>query len=81
MGFECLEHHLGNDIQSIFCHFQDPHVQEFLSEFAKHYGDSKALLGLRLGPSGNYGEAQYPGKGGAGISQAAAARAHRVVGG
>jgi hypothetical protein len=61
--FECLEHHLTYDVQSIFCHFQDSHVQQFISEFAKHYGDSKALLGLRLGPSGNYGEAQYPATG------------------
>lgn len=61
--FECLEHHLTYDVQSIFCHFQDSHVQQFLSEFGKHYGDSKALLGLRLGPSGNYGEAQYPATG------------------
>ena len=66
VGLECLEHHLRNDIQSIFCHYQDPYVQQFLSEFAKHYANSNALLGLRLGPSGNYGEAQYPGKGGAG---------------
>ena len=66
VGFECLEHHLGNDIQTIFCHFQDPYVQDFIREFAKHYADSGVLLGLRLGPSGNYGEAQYPGKGGSG---------------
>lgn len=66
VGFECLEHHLSNPIQSIFCHFQDSYVQEFLREFGRHYGDSKALLGLRLGPSGNYGEAQYPAKGGSG---------------
>lgn len=61
--FECLEHHISYDVQSIFCHFQDSHVQQFLSEFGKHYGESKALLGLRLGPSGNYGEAQYPATG------------------
>jgi hypothetical protein len=67
VGFECLEHHLGNDIQTIFCHNQDPYVQAFLREFARHYADSGALLGLRLGPSGNYGEAQYPGKGGSGF--------------
>lgn len=69
--FECLEHHITFDVQSIFCHFQDPHVQEFLSEFGKHYGDSKALLGLRLGPSGNYGEAQYPATGNLGYRKGA----------
>jgi hypothetical protein len=63
VGFECLEHHMGIDVQSIFCHFQDKYVQRFLREFGQHYGDSKALLGLRLGPSGNYGEAQYPATG------------------
>ena len=61
--FECLEHHLAYHVQSIFCHFQDAHVQQFLNEFGKHYGKSPALLGLRLGPSGNYGEAQYPAAG------------------
>lgn len=63
VGFECLEHHLRNDVQSIFCHAQDPHVRQFLNEFAKHYASRDALLGLRLGPSGNYGEAQYPATG------------------
>ncbi len=46
-----------------FAHEQDPYVQRFIKEFAKHYGNSKELLGLRLGPSGNYGEAQYPATG------------------
>ena len=71
VGFECLEHHLGIDIQSTFCHFQDSHVQQFLSEFARHYGGSEALLGLRLGPSGNYGEAQYPAAGNLGYRRGA----------
>lgn len=69
--FECLEHHLTFDVQSIFAHYQDPHVEQFLSEFGKHYGDSKALLGLRLGPSGNYGEAQYPATGNLGYRRGA----------
>ena len=60
VAFECLEHHLPYHVQSIFCHYQDAHVQKFLDEFGKHYAHGKALLGLRLGPSGNYGEAQYP---------------------
>jgi hypothetical protein len=69
--FECLEHHIPFDVQSTFCHFQDSHVQQFLSEFGKHYGESKALLGLRLGPSGNYGEAQYPATGNLGYRRGA----------
>jgi len=63
IGFVCLEHRLGNDIQSIFCHRQDRYVQRFLQEFGRHYAGRKALLGVRLGPSGNYGEAQYPARG------------------
>lgn len=67
-GFKCLEHHMSNAIPSIFAHFQDPYVQRFIKEFAKHYGASGALLGLRLGPSGNYGEAQYPATGNLGYN-------------
>ena len=63
IGFECLEHGLRNDIQSIFAGTQDRYVRRFLAEFGKHYGGRKALLGIRLGPSGNYGEAQYPARG------------------
>ncbi len=63
IGFECLEHGKRNDIQSIFAHKQDKYVERFLREFGKHYGPRKAVLGVRLGPSGNYGEAQYPARG------------------
>lgn len=63
VGFECLEHHKSNAVQSIFCHNQDPYVHQFLDEFARHYAGRNVLLGLRLGPSGNYGEAQYPATG------------------
>ncbi len=62
-GFVCLEHRLRNDIQSIFCNHQARYVRRFLEEFGKHYGGRKVLLGIRLGPSGNYGEAQYPARG------------------
>ena len=62
-GFECLEHGIRVDIQSTFCGVQDKYVRRFLHEFGKHYGGNKALLGIRLGPSGNYGEAQYPARG------------------
>lgn len=63
VGYECLEHRMRNDIQSIFCDNQVKYVQRFLKEFGRHYGGRKTLLGVRLGPSGNYGEAQYPARG------------------
>ena len=59
-GFICLEHGLGNDIQSIFCENQTPFVHGFLRAFGTHYEPMNVLLGVRLGPSGNYGESQYP---------------------
>jgi hypothetical protein len=62
-GYKCLEHHIGNDIPSIFNHNLDQYVQRFLTEFGKHYANRGVLLGVRLGPSGNYGEAQYPAAG------------------
>ncbi len=62
-GFQCLEHRLSNEIQSIFCSAQDRFVERFLVELGKHYGTRQTLLGVRLGPSGNYGEAQYPATG------------------
>ena len=62
-GFECLEHRMRNDVQSIFAGTQDKYVRRFLAEFGGHYGRRAALMGIRLGPSGNYGEAQYPARG------------------
>ncbi|MCC6588490.1 MAG: beta-galactosidase [Bryobacterales bacterium] len=61
--FKCLEHGLEDDTQSIFYPAQAKYAQRFLIEFGKHYGNRKGLLGIRLGPSGDYGEAQYPAKG------------------
>jgi hypothetical protein len=58
--FKCLEHGLEDDTQSIFYPEQAKYARRYLTEFGKHYGGRKALLGVRLGPSGNYGEAQYP---------------------
>ncbi len=60
VGFVCLEHGKRNNIQSIFTDFQPPHVRRFLNAFGQHYGSPDALLGVRLGPSGNFGESQYP---------------------
>jgi len=62
-GFKCLEHGLVHDTQSIFDPRQKEYAQRFIAEFGKHYGRSDGLLGIRLGPSGDFGEAQYPAKG------------------
>lgn len=60
IGFVCLEHGKGNNIQTIFCDKQNLYVQGFLNAFGAHYQPMDVLLGVRLGPSGNYGESQYP---------------------
>jgi hypothetical protein len=62
-GFVCLEHGLTNDTQSIFHPFQTEYARRFIHEFGKHYSGRGGLLGIRLGPSGDYGEAQYPARG------------------
>jgi hypothetical protein len=61
--FKCLEHGMEDDTQSIFFPAQEKYAKRFLAEFGKHYANRKGLLGVRLGPSGDYGEAQYPAKG------------------
>ncbi len=63
VGFKCLEHGIVHDTQTIFQPFQREYARRFIAEFGKHYRDRKSLLGIRLGPSGDYGEAQYPAKG------------------
>jgi hypothetical protein len=63
VGFKCLEHGIVHDTQTIFHPFQTEYASRFIAEFGKHYRDRKSLLGIRLGPSGDYGEAQYPAKG------------------
>ncbi len=63
IGFKCLEHGIAHDTQTIFHPFQTEYASRFIAEFGKHYGSRKSLLGIRLGPSGDYGEAQYPAKG------------------
>ena len=63
VGFKCLEHGIVHDTQSIFFPYQAGYASRFIAEFGRHYGGSKALLGIRLGPSGDYGEAQYPAQG------------------
>jgi hypothetical protein len=61
--FVCLEHNKAIEIPSIFGGKQEKYVRRFLGEFGKHYAARPSLLGIRLGPSGNYGEAQYPATG------------------
>lgn len=61
--FVCLEHNKAIEIPSIFGGKQEKYVRRFLNEFGKHYAARPSLLGVRLGPSGNYGEAQYPATG------------------
>jgi hypothetical protein len=63
VGYRCLEHGIEVEIPTIFSDHQVKYVRRFLAEFGKHYRSRKALLGVRLGPSANYGEAQYPASG------------------
>jgi Glycosyl hydrolase family 14 len=63
VGFRCLEHGIEIEIPTIFSDHQVKHVRRFLAEFGRHYRSRKVLLGVRLGPSANYGEAQYPATG------------------
>ncbi|MBI3853281.1 MAG: beta-galactosidase [Verrucomicrobia bacterium] len=63
VGFVCLEHGLTNSIQSIWSPYQRRHVTRFLQAFGQHYEPMGVLEGVRLGPSGNYGESQYPASG------------------
>lgn len=60
IGFVCLEHGLGNPIQSIWSPHHKKHVTRFLEAFGAHYESRGCLEGVRLGPSGNFGESQYP---------------------
>lgn len=68
IGFKCLEHNKGNNIQTIFTEVHTPYAETFLKKFGEHYGNTDSLLGIRLGPSGNYGESQYPAGGNLGYS-------------
>ncbi len=60
VGFVCLEHGTDNLIQSIWSPFHQRHVTRVLQAFGAHYEPGGSLLGVRLGPSGNFGESQYP---------------------
>ena len=60
VGMRCIEHGKENLIQSIWSPHHRRHVVRVLNAIGEHYGDSEHLRGVRLGPSGNYGESQYP---------------------
>lgn len=60
IGFKCLEHGIENPIQSIWSPTHRRHVERVLQAFGNHYGPMHVLEAVRLGPSGNYGESQYP---------------------
>lgn len=63
-GFKCLEHGIENNCPTIFNEQQTPYVSNYLHEFGRHYNSmGDKVFGCRLGPSGNYGESQYPASG------------------
>jgi hypothetical protein len=63
VGFVCLEHGRSNVVQSIWSPTHRRHVTRVLQAFGRHYEPMGVLEGVRLGPSGNYGESQYPASG------------------
>ncbi len=63
-GFVCLEHGIENNCPTIFNEQQTPYVKNYLHELGRHYNSwGDKVFGCRLGPSGNYGESQYPASG------------------
>ncbi|MBQ8897323.1 MAG: family 14 glycosylhydrolase [Clostridia bacterium] len=63
-GFVCLEHGIENNCPTIFNEQQTPYVEKYLHELGRHYNSwGDKVFGCRLGPSGNYGESQYPASG------------------
>ncbi|MBI2424153.1 MAG: beta-galactosidase [Candidatus Hydrogenedentes bacterium] len=67
VGMVCLEHGLSNPVQSIWYAPHRRHVERVLHAFGDHYEPMGVIEGVRLGPSGNYGESQYPAGGNWGI--------------
>lgn len=62
-GFVCQEHGEENNVPTIFNEHQTPYIVDYLHAFGKHYEGSPNVYGVRLGPTGNYGESQYPATG------------------
>lgn len=67
VGFVCLEHGLSNPIQSIWSPHHRRHVERVLGALGAHYDGRGVLEAVRLGPSGNFGESQYPAGGNWGL--------------
>lgn len=59
-GFQCLEHGDENAVPTIWNAGNLRHVERVLKAFGDHYEPMGVLEAVRLGPSGNFGEAQYP---------------------
>jgi hypothetical protein len=59
-GVQCLEHHEVSQVPSIWNHENQRHVIRVLKAFGDHYEPKGVLEAVRLGPSGNFGEAQFP---------------------
>ena len=62
IGFQCLEHGIKHDTQTIFHPFQTEYASRFIAEFGAHYRQRKSSSASGFG-YGDYGEAQYPAKG------------------
>lgn len=60
VGFTCLEHRETNQSPSIWNSATRDHVSRVLKAFGEHYEPMGVLEAVRLGPSGNFGEAQFP---------------------
>lgn len=75
-GFKCLEHDEENAVPSIWNRDNLAHVERVLKAFGDHYEPMGVLEAVRLGPSGNFGEAQYP----AGAGSALGVRGQRMHG-
>jgi hypothetical protein len=67
VGMVCLEHGESNAIQSIWSPWHQRHVTRVLRAFGEHYDGKGILEAVRLGPSGNFGESQYPAGGNWGL--------------
>ncbi|MBI2432709.1 MAG: beta-galactosidase [Candidatus Hydrogenedentes bacterium] len=67
VGLACLEHGISNDIQSLWSPHHVRHVERVLHAIGAHYEPMGIFEGVRLGPSGNYGESQYPAGGNWGV--------------
>lgn len=59
-GYVCLEHNTETDIMSLWAPDTRVHVEEFITEFARHYKDNPIIESVLLGVTGNYGESIYP---------------------